>query len=77
MATEPIHGVILGPLIEVHPDRIVVGDRTPHLSDGEVVDCEIGMVLEVVYSERNGRSDVLRIRPQERRQRSRSSPAAG
>ncbi len=74
MATGPIHGVILGPLAELHPDRIVIGGRTLYLRDGEAVGCEIGMVLEVVYLERDGRGDVQRITPQERRQRPRSSP---
>jgi hypothetical protein len=69
--------VILGALTEVHPDRIVIGGRTLYLGDGEAFDCEIGMVIEVVYVERDGRGDVQRITPQERRQRARSSPPAG
>ncbi len=77
MATTPVHGVILGPVTELHPDRIMVGGRTLYLRDGEAFDCEIGMVVEVVYLERDGRGDVQRITPQERRQRSRSSPPAG
>jgi hypothetical protein len=74
MASPPIHGVILGPLKELYPDRIVIGDRTLFLRDGEASDYEIGMVLEVVYMDRDGRCDVEPITPQERRQRRRSSP---
>lgn len=74
MTTTPIHGVILGALTELHSDRIVIGDRTLYLRNGEAVDCQIGMVLEVVYMERDGRGDVQRITPHERRQQPRSSP---
>ena len=69
MAT--MHGVILGPLTEVYPDRIVVGARTLFLRDGETCRYEIGMGLE------DGRGSVQRITPLEPRPRSRSSPLAG
>jgi hypothetical protein len=72
MTTSPIHGVILGALTEVHSDRIVVGGRTLY---GEMVGCEIGMLVEVVYIERDGRADVQQIRPQGRRPQPRSSSA--
>jgi hypothetical protein len=71
MATTPIHGVILGPLTALHPDRIVIGDRTLYLPDSQTFDCEIGMMLEVVYTEWNGRLDVQHITPLERRQQPR------
>ena len=58
MATSPIDGVILGTLTELHPDCIVIGGRTLFLRDGEAFDCEIGMVLEVIYRERGGRGHV-------------------
>ena len=76
MAT--MHGVILGPLTEVYPDRIVVGARTLFLRDGEACRYEIGMGLEVIFTEQDdGRGSVQRITPLEPRERSRSSPLSG
>jgi hypothetical protein len=76
MAT--MHGVILGPLTEVYPDRIVVGARILFLRDGEACRYEIGIGLEVIFTEQDdGRGSVQRITPLEPRQRSRSTPAAG
>lgn len=56
-----VHGVIFGPLREVHPDRIVIADRTLFLRNGEACHHAIGLVLEVVFIEQNGRASVQRI----------------
>jgi hypothetical protein len=78
MATPLMHGVVFGALTEVYPDRIVVGTCTLFLRDGEACFYEIGMGLEVIFIERaDGRADVQRITPLERRPRSRSSPPVG
>ena len=78
MPTPQMHGVILGPLTEVYPERIVVGARTLFLRDSETCRYEIGMGLEVIFTEQDdGRGSVQRITPLEPRPRSRSSPLAG
>jgi hypothetical protein len=72
MPTPQMHGVILGPLTEVYPDRIVVGGaRTLFLRDGEACRYEIGIGLEVIFTEQDdGRGSVQRITPLEPRPRS-------
>ena len=56
------HGLIVAILREVHPDRIVVGERTLFLREGQ--DCRYppGTYLEVLYAVRqDGRSEAERI----------------
>jgi hypothetical protein len=65
--TTPAHGIISGPLAEVHSDRIVIGLRTLHLRAGESCDFAIGTGVEVTYTERDGRKNVNSITPLERR----------
>ena len=60
--TTPLHGVIVGRVKESHPHWIVVGDRVFFL-DGEACHHKIGMTLQVVYLEQDGRSHVKRIAP--------------
>jgi hypothetical protein len=59
--TRIAHGVIFAPLIESHPDRIVVGSRTIFLRDGKTCTYALGTNLEVSYTERNGRAETERI----------------
>ena len=54
------------------------GARTSFLRAGETCRYEIGMGLEVTFTEReDGRGSVQRITPLEPRERSRSSPLSG
>jgi len=63
MTTPPMNGVLFGPLVESHPDRIVVASRTLYLRDGEACRYEICSALEVIYTEHaNGRCDVEKIK---------------
>ena len=59
----PAHGVIVAPLKEAHPDRIVLSDRTFFLRDGATCNYAPGTPLEVAYTELDGRRDVDRITP--------------
>jgi hypothetical protein len=45
------HGVMLGPLKEVRPDRIVVADRTFFLREGTKCSYPPGTPLQVIYIE--------------------------
>jgi hypothetical protein len=63
MTTSRTHGVIVGRLTAWHPDRMVVGDRTMFLRDGEACPYEIGMFLNVTFIEHDGRRDVESITP--------------
>jgi hypothetical protein len=54
-------GVIYAPLIESHPDRIVVGDRTIFLRDGKTCIYALGTSLEVAYTLTNGCAKVDHI----------------
>jgi hypothetical protein len=56
-----LHGLIIGPLRELHADRIVVADRPLFLRDGEACRYVVGVVLEVSYTEVNGRACVNKI----------------
>ncbi|MGH9893372.1 MAG: hypothetical protein ACREA0_15565 [bacterium] len=56
-------GVIIGPLKESHPDRIVIADGTLFLRDGARCNYALGTPLEVVYTEQGGRRDVDKITP--------------
>ena len=56
-----LHGLIIGPLGELHADRIVVADRPLFLRDGEASHYVVGVVLEVSYTEVNGRACVNKI----------------
>jgi hypothetical protein len=57
----PLHGVILGPLRELYADRIVIADRILFLRDGERCLHVVGVILEVQYTEKNGRACVNKI----------------
>jgi hypothetical protein len=61
-AGSPFHGVIIGPLRESHPDRIVLADRIFWLRDGMACLYPLGTLVEVLYTERAGRCTVDRIR---------------
>src|SRR5216684_3201032 len=56
--SQPARGVIVAPLIEFHPDRIVVGSCTLLLRDGKRCTYAVGTPLEVAYTEVDGRRDV-------------------
>jgi hypothetical protein len=60
-ANGQLHGLIIGPLRELHADRIVVADRPLFLRNGEACRYVLGVVLEVSYTEVNGRACVNRI----------------
>jgi len=60
---QPVRGVIVAPLIESHPDRIVVGSCTLFLPDGKRCAYVVGTPLEVAYTEVDGRRDVDSITP--------------
>jgi hypothetical protein len=53
--------LIIGPLRELHADRIVVADRPLFLRNGEACRYVLGVVLEVSYTEVNGRACVNKI----------------
>lgn len=56
-------GVVYAPLKEVHPERIVVGERVLFLRDGATCTYTIGTPLEVIFTERDGRSFADKITP--------------
>ncbi len=60
---QPARGVIVAPLIESHPDRIVVGSCTLFLRDGKRCTHAVGTPVEVAYTEVDGRRDVDSITP--------------
>jgi hypothetical protein len=60
---QPARGVIVAPLTEAHPDRIVVGGRVLFLRDGMICPYSLGTPLEVVFTEQDGRSHADRITP--------------
>jgi hypothetical protein len=49
--SQPARGVIVAPLVESHPDRIVVGSCTLFLRDGKRCTYAVGTSLEVAYTE--------------------------
>lgn len=59
--SQPARGLIVAPLVESHPDRIVVGDRILFLRKGRDCPYALGTNLEVVYTPLNGREEVDRI----------------
>jgi len=61
--SRPARGVIVAPLVESHPDRIVVGSATLFLRDGKRCTHAVGTPLEVAYTEVDGRRDVDSITP--------------
>jgi hypothetical protein len=61
LSASPLHGVILGPLRELYADRIVIADRTLFLSDGEPCHHVVGVILEVLYTEKNERACVDKV----------------
>jgi len=56
--SQPARGVIVAPLVESHPDRIVVGSCTLFLRDGKRCTYAVRTSLEVAYTEVDGRRDV-------------------
>jgi hypothetical protein len=63
MASSPLHGLIVGRLMESHPAWIVVGDLMLFLRTGEPCHYQLGTTLHVFYIEQNGRSAVQNITP--------------
>jgi len=61
LSSSPLHGVILGPLRELYADRIVIPERTLFLRDGEPCHHVVGVILEVLYTEKNGRAYVDKV----------------
>jgi hypothetical protein len=61
--SKPARGVIVAPLTESHPDRIVVSSCTLFLRDGKRCTYPVGTPVEVVYTEVDGRRDVDSITP--------------
>jgi len=57
------HGIIVAPLADAGPDRIVVGDRTLWLRDGEMCPYTVGTTIRVVYTVIDGRRLVDGIMP--------------
>lgn len=58
---QPARGAIVAPLVESHPDRIVLGSRTLLLRDGKTWTYAVGTNLEVVYTEQDGRAETESI----------------
>jgi hypothetical protein len=58
---QPAHGIIFAPLVEVHSDRIVVGDHILFLRDGQNCTHALGTSLEVAYTLTNGCAKVDHI----------------
>jgi hypothetical protein len=54
------HGLNVALLRQVHPDRIVVGDRTLFLREGMTCHHSLGTSLEVLYTEQK-RAEAERI----------------
>jgi hypothetical protein len=50
-----VRGVVVGRLTEFHPDRIVMGNTILYLRDGAACTFPVGTLLQVVYTERDGR----------------------
>jgi hypothetical protein len=61
--SQPACGVIVAPLVESHPDRIVVGSCTLFLREGKQCSYAVGTPVEVAYTEVDGRRDVDSITP--------------
>lgn len=61
--TRIARGLMVAPLREVHPDRIVVGDRTFFLRDRTTCTYTLGTTLEIFYTEQNGRAMAENITP--------------
>jgi hypothetical protein len=53
--------VMVGPLRESYPDRVVVGDRTFFLRGGARCEHPVGARVQVVYAEANGRCEAEAI----------------
>jgi hypothetical protein len=63
---QPARGIIVGPLAECHPDRIVIGGCVLFLRGGAACPYAVGMSVEVHYTEIDGRRDIdgiARTRP--------------
>jgi hypothetical protein len=61
MDSPPAHGVIVAPLTESYPDRIVLGSFTLFLRAGKICTYAVGTPLEVLYTEVAGRREVDNI----------------
>jgi hypothetical protein len=57
------HGVMVGPLKEVHPDRIVVGSYMFSLRDGVQCSYLPGTRLQVFYVEQGGQRKAESLSP--------------
>jgi hypothetical protein len=57
------HGVMVGPLKEVHPDRIVVGSYLFSLRDGVQCSYPPGTRLQVVFVEQGGQRQAESLSP--------------
>lgn len=53
-----MRGVIIAPLTESHPGRIILGGSILFLRDGATCNYTLGTPLEVAYTEQDGRKDV-------------------
>ena len=53
--SQPARGVVVGRLTQSHPDRIIMGATTLYLGDGAACTFPVGTLLQVVYTERDGR----------------------
>jgi hypothetical protein len=61
---QPARGFISAPLIESHPDRIVVGSSILYLRDGAKCPYAIGTTLGVMYTVVKGRRVVDTLTPE-------------
>ena len=57
------HGIIVAPLTDAGPDRIVVGGRTLWLRDGETCAYTVGTPIRVAYTVVDGRRLIDGIMP--------------
>ena len=61
---EPARGVVVGPLNESHPDRIVVGSSILYLREGVPCTHPVGTFIGVTYTtEKDGRRHVDSVEP--------------
>jgi hypothetical protein len=61
--SQPARGVVVGRLTASHPDRIVMGNAILYLRDGAACDFPVGTLLQVVYTEQDGRRHVESVTP--------------
>ena len=53
--SQPARGVVVGRLTASHPDRLVLGNTILYLRDGAGCTYPVGTLLQVLYTERDGR----------------------